>query len=62
MTALLREAWERFWLYFPWCSWVLWRLGPTGWCAAPHRCRQRGDAPQHEPDYFMRDFRCAHLR
>ena len=40
-VAPSREAWGRFWL-FPLVFMVLWRWAPTGWCAAPCRCRQRG--------------------
>ncbi|MFO1265128.1 MAG: LPS export ABC transporter periplasmic protein LptC [Rhodoferax sp.] len=58
MTALLREAWERFWLYFPLVLMGALALG-TYWLVRstpPAAAASVAMPPQHEPDYFMRDF------
>lgn len=58
MTALLREAWERFWLYFPLVFMGILALG-TYWLVRstpPPSAAVVAQAPRHEPDYFMRNF------
>lgn len=58
MTALLREAWERFWLYFPLVFMGALALG-TYWLVRstpPASAASVVMPPRHEPDYFMRDF------
>lgn len=58
MTALLREAWERFWLYFPLVFMGALALG-TYWLVRstpPASGATVVMPPRHEPDYFMRDF------
>lgn len=58
MTALLREAWERFWLYFPLVFMGALALG-TYWLVRstpPASPASVVMPPRHEPDYFMRDF------
>lgn len=58
MTAWLREAWERFWLYFPLVFMGALALG-TYWLVRSTPAASEPTLimpPQHEPDYFMRDF------
>jgi lipopolysaccharide export system protein LptC len=58
MMGLLREAWERFLLYFPLISMGLLALG-TYWLvrSTPPAAGVVAQRPVvHEPDYFMRDF------
>lgn len=58
MTALLREAWERFWLYFPLVFMGALALG-TYWLVRstpPASAATVVLPPRHEPDYFLRDF------
>ena len=58
MMAVLRDAWDRFMLYFPLVSMSMLALG-TYWLVrstppASGPVVQR--APVHEPDYFMHEF------
>ena len=58
MMGFLREAWERFLLYFPLISMGLLALG-TYWLvrSTPPAAGVVAQRPVvHEPDYFMRDF------
>ncbi len=58
MTAWVREAWERFWLYFPLVFMGALALG-TYWLvrSTPVTSEPTIVMPaRHEPDYFMRDF------
>jgi lipopolysaccharide export system protein LptC len=58
MRSFLREAWERFLLYFPLVSMGLLALG-TYWLVRSTPPTSGPVAPKavsHEPDYFMQDF------
>lgn len=58
MMGLLRDAWERFLLYFPLVSMGLLALG-TYWLVRstpPANGPAMQRAVVHEPDYFMHDF------
>lgn len=58
MRSVLREAWERFLLYFPLVSMGLLALG-TYWLVRstpPVSAPLAAKPVSHEPDYFMQDF------